>query len=97
MNTIQSGRPNKTSLSLTHPQCFAVLDLLETRFEREAIHARKKEQARKIPRVRMADLVAKIEKSSPVVAEEVACALCHELEELNQRLDELERNSNPAD
>lgn len=83
--------------ALTHPQCLAVLDLLETRYEREAAQARKKEQDRKIARVRMADLVAKIEKSSPVVAEEVACALYYELEEINQRLDDLEQNSNSAD
>jgi len=78
--------------ALTHEQCLAVLDILEKRYEREAEAAEKRDVRRKIERIRLADLVKKLEKSSPVRAEEVACALYYELEELNQRLDELEQS-----
>jgi hypothetical protein len=71
-----------------------VLDVLEKRYEGDAQKARQRERERKIEHVRLADLVQKLEKHTPVRAEEVACALFYELEELNQRLEELEQKAN---
>jgi len=79
--------------ALTHPQCLAVLDILEQRYEREAEQAVKQEEKHKIAHVRLADLVKKLEEGAALKIEEVACALYYELEELNQRLDELEQNT----
>jgi hypothetical protein len=80
--------------ALTHQQCLSVLDVLEKRYEGDAQKARQRERERKIEHVRLADLVQKLEKHTPVRAEEVACALFYELEELNQRLEELEQKAN---
>lgn len=79
--------------ALTHTQCLAVLDVLEERIEREAAMASKRQQEKKIDMVRVADLVQKLENQTPMRIEEVACALYYELEELKQRLEELENNS----
>lgn len=79
--------------ALTHPQCLAVMKVLEARYQLEAERAKKREQERKIDYVRLADLIKKLETGNPLKAEEVACALYHELEELNQRLEQLERSA----
>jgi len=76
--------------ALTQAQCLAVLDVLEKRYAQEAVRAAKRDEERRIGYVRLADLVQKLEKKNPVTAEEVACALYHEVEEINQRLDALE-------
>jgi len=79
--------------ALTHEQCLTVLDVLQQRYEREIEKTSSRERERKIDYIRLADLVKKLEKSTPVRAEEVVCALYYELEELNHRLDEREQNA----
>lgn len=81
--------------ALTHEQCLGVLDLLEKRFAREAKSSRQDQAQRKIENVRLSDLVEKLEKNAPLRAEDVACALFYELEELQQRLAKLEQKANP--
>lgn len=76
--------------ALTHPQCLAVLDTLEQRYERDASAAEKLEVESKIEKVRLVDLVKKLEHGTPVLAEDVAAALYYEVEALNQRLDRME-------
>jgi hypothetical protein len=47
--------------------------------------------ARKLPNIRMEDLVGKLELDVSVRAEEVATVLYHELEELKERLNTVEK------
>ena len=82
---------------LTHEQCLAVLDILEKRCRDEIQAAQKRQGGTKIKHIRLADIVSKLEKDNPLKAEEVACALYYELEELKQRLDELEESANSSE
>jgi hypothetical protein len=81
--------------ALTHEQCLGVLDLLEKRFTGEVKTTRQDQAQRKIENVRLSDLVDKLEKNAPIRAEDVACALFYELEELQQRLAKLEQEVSP--
>lgn len=79
--------------ALTHEQCLTALDFLEKRLKKEAEKAHEEQTRRKIDKVLLADLVEKLEKKAPIRAEEVACALFYELEELKGRLAELEQST----
>lgn len=81
--------------ALTHPQCMAVLANLEKRYEQDDKAAVKADTESKIKRIRVADLVKKMELGAPVIAEEVASALYYELDALQQRIDRLEASSKP--
>ncbi|HMP82953.1 MAG TPA: hypothetical protein PKA41_09665 [Verrucomicrobiota bacterium] len=80
--------------AITHEQCLEVLDILERRYQKEAAAAKKETVESKIERVSLADLVKKMNKGAPLRAEQVASALYYELEEIKQRLDELEGHAN---
>ncbi len=80
-------------MAMTHAQCLQALDLLDQRYSREAEVTQTTKVERRTERIQLSDLVRKLEKQAPVTAEEVATALCHELEEVNRRLAELERAS----
>jgi ABC-type phosphate transport system auxiliary subunit len=77
--------------ALSHPQTLAVLDRLEQRYRREAAEVRKQESNSIVAQVGLADLINRMEKGLPIVSEQVACALYHELEAVNHRLEVLER------
>ncbi len=82
--------------ALTHGQSLAVLDRLERRYRREAEEARKQETADRIGRVTLADLVARLEQGGPILSEQVACALYHEVGEIQRRLERLEASTGGA-
>lgn len=88
----QDGKPVSEAgrEALTHAQCLAVLDTLEKRRQQDAKSAQKKNEEQKIEHLRLADLLKKMDAGSPVRAEEVVCALYYEVEELKQRIEELE-------
>ena len=80
--------------ALSHEQCLTALDVLEEQLREDTKMLKKKQESLKIDRVSLADLLKKLENNSPIRSEEVVCALYYELEELKQRLDELEQNDN---
>jgi hypothetical protein len=80
--------------ALTHEQCLAVLDVLEKEQQQAAAVVQKQQAERKIDYIRLPELVKKMETSAPIRTEDLVCALYYELEELKQRIEELERNGN---
>ena len=79
--------------ALSHEQCLKALDVLEKQLREDTKILKQKQASLKIDRVSLAELIQKMENTSPVRAEEVVCALYYELEELKQRLEELEQNT----
>jgi hypothetical protein len=88
----QAEDPQATTdaLSISHAQCLAVLDVLEARYSQRVEQRQIESAKRKLGRVRLPDLVNKLEKKVPLTPEEVATALYHELMEVRRRLDRLE-------
>jgi hypothetical protein len=76
---------------LTHAETLLVLDALAKRYRAEIKAAKTAFSARKLPNIRMEDLVGKLELDVSVRAEEVATVLYHELEELKERLNTVEK------
>ncbi len=91
------ARPAEERPALTHPQCLAVLDLLEAQFQEKMEQAQLEKSKRKLGPTRLPDLVKKLEQKAPVTAEEVATALYHELGEMRRRLDKLEQRADDSD
>lgn len=75
---------------ISHPQCLAVLDVLEDRYSRRLSRIRAERAKRLLRNVRLADLVTKLEKKARIAPEDVALALYHELTALGRRLDQIE-------
>lgn len=82
--------------ALSHEQCLTVLDVLEKQLQEDTKKLKQKQAALKIDRILLPDLLKKLEINSPIRTEEVVCALYYELEELKQRLEELEQNGGKA-
>ena len=82
---------------LTHEQCLAVLDELEKTQAKTAKLLEQQQAGRKIANIRLADLIERLTSSAPIQAEEVVCALYYEVEDLKQRIKELERNAEGQD
>jgi hypothetical protein len=78
--------------ALSHEQCLQALDVLEKQLREETKILKQKQESLKIDRIRLGELLQKLENNSPIRAEEVVCALYYELEEVKQRLEELEQN-----
>ena len=76
--------------ALTHEQCLAVLQILERGYQKQADVQRKASTESRVEHIRLPDLLRKLDKEVVMHAEEVACALYHEVEELKRRLDHLE-------
>lgn len=77
-------------LAISHAQCLAALDVLEARFLQRAEELQIEKAKRRLGRVRLAELVKKLEKKVRISPEEVATALYHELMEVRRRLERME-------
>jgi DNA-directed RNA polymerase subunit RPC12/RpoP len=75
---------------LTHEQCLAALERLEQHYRREAEDAHLVESRSKVEEIRLPDLLQTMEQQSVLRAEDVACALYHEVEELKRQIARLE-------
>jgi hypothetical protein len=75
---------------LTHAQCLAVLERLETSYAHRLDQAWAERAKRLLENVRLPDLLRKLEKNATIEPAEVATALYHEITELSHRLDRLE-------
>lgn len=78
-----------------------VLDVLEERYRRRKQEASTKSASEKFGNVRVDDLLHKIERGARVNPEDTVIALFHEVEELRDRLDRIEKRQaaprrNPA-
>jgi len=85
-----AGRVESDPMAISHPQCLAVLDVLEERYSHRMSQARAERAKRLLKNVRLPDLVKKLEKKAQIAAEDVATALYHELTAMNRRLDKIE-------
>ena len=78
-------------VALTHEQTIKVIGILENKFDDEAdLMAQAMERTSKMGKTRVQDIVMKIEGESIITNEEIATALCNELEEIKARLATLE-------
>jgi polyhydroxyalkanoate synthesis regulator phasin len=97
IQTVLHDDPSKPPVSestrppLTHEQSLAVLDELEKSYAEEIKEAKAEIVEQKVPNIRLSNLVSKLEKKAPIQSEEVAAALCHEIEEIRERLAKLEK------
>jgi hypothetical protein len=80
----------KDLMSISHAQCLAVLEALENRYSQRMEHLQAEQAKRKLGKVRLPDLVRKLEKKARVSPEDVATALYHELMDVHRRLERLE-------
>lgn len=81
---------DETLMSISHAQCLAALDLLEQRYSHRMDEVRAEQAKRRLGKVRLPDLVRKLEKKARVAPEDVATALYHEIMEVQRRLERLE-------
>jgi hypothetical protein len=77
-------------MSISHAECLAALDVLEAQYQRRSEEIQTSKITERVGVVRLEELIAKLEKNSPINTDDVVRALYHELNELQRRLDELE-------
>lgn len=80
-------------LTASHAQCLEALDLLENDYSEEKQRKSAEHAKRRLGKVRLPDLVSRLEKRGPITPEDVATALYHELMEVRGRLEKLERKA----
>lgn len=85
-----------SALSISHAQCLAALDVLEQLYSERMSQMEAEKHLRKLGKVRLSDLLGKLEQKAPVSAEDVATALYHELMDVRRRLDRLESRNADA-
>lgn len=92
----EAGGPSDEALpdvdvtAISHAQCLAALDFMETHYTERMEQARVDKAKKSLGNIRLADLVRKLEVKARVAPEDVATALYHEVMDLRRRLDKLE-------
>lgn len=83
----------KELLSISHSQCLEALDILEERYRTKNLQAKTEEASKKFGRIRLRDLLKRLEAKARVHPDDIVIALYYELQEVRGRLEKLEKAS----